>query len=55
MAITIEVFPQFSPRIIRIPAPTTDVVVQDIYNAIRDWEDELDNGIQYDTLVSGGG
>lgn len=53
--VNIEVFQQFSPRIIRVPAPVTDVTVQDLYNAVRDYEDELADGIQYPKLITGAG
>lgn len=32
-------YPNLSPRIIEILAPTTDVTVQELVNAIRAWED----------------
>jgi hypothetical protein len=39
MAINIRVYPNYSPRIIEILAPITDVTVQELVNAIRAWED----------------
>jgi len=30
-------------RIIEVAAPTTEVVIQELINVIRDWEDELEN------------
>lgn len=39
---TTFLFDEFN-RVITVEAPTTDVTVQEIINAIRDWEDELEN------------
>lgn len=54
MAITIQVFPALSPRIVEIRKPTTDVTVQEIYDAIRNWEDEP-SSMSYPPLISGAG
>jgi hypothetical protein len=59
MPYTISVYPEFSPRIIEIipDDPTLqiqDVTVQEIYNLIRDWEDNQP-GMPHDSLVTGAG
>lgn len=41
MAINITVFPYISPRIIQIDDPQTDITIQEIVNAVRDWEDSI--------------
>lgn len=37
--VNINVYPYVSPRIIEIPAPATEVSVQDLLDSIRNWED----------------
>lgn len=54
MAIKIRVYPMLSPRIIEILPPTTSVSVQEIYNVIRDWEQEPANE-SFEKLVEGSG
>jgi hypothetical protein len=54
VAITIQVTTHTSPRLIKIPAPTTTVSVQDLSDAIKDWEDEPAN-LSYQRLVSTSG
>ena len=54
MAITVQVITHTSPRLIKIPAPTTTVSIQDLTDAIKDWEDEPAN-LSYPQLVKTSG
>lgn len=54
MAITIEVHPNEDPRLIIIPSPQTDITIQELVNAIRDWEDS-DVGGSYEYLIDATG
>lgn len=54
MAITIQVYPQYSPRIIEIKAPTINASVQEIVNACRAWEDSWE-GMAYPNLIDAAG
>ncbi len=44
-----------SPRIITIPDTITEVTIQDLHDTIRDIEDDIHNGLQYQKLVSSAG
>jgi len=48
----IVVYTELIPRIIEVLAPTTDVTVQEIVNAVRNWEDD---NLSYDPLISAAG
>ncbi|MDX1279409.1 hypothetical protein [Oceanihabitans sediminis] len=55
MAIGITVYEWLSPRIIEVDATVyTDVTVQELYNAIREWEDS-DVNIDDDSLIDAAG
>jgi hypothetical protein len=54
MAITIRVYPQYSPRIVEIVAPTTTATIQEVHNAIREWED-TSYGISFPKLITSAG
>jgi hypothetical protein len=54
MAIDIEVYPYLSPRLVEILLPSTDVSVQEIYDAIRNWEDS-EEGMCYKPLIDAAG
>lgn len=54
MAITIQVFPKLSPRIILIPLTYAEVTVQEVVNACKDWED-TEEGMDYTPLISASG
>lgn len=54
MAINIRVYPQYSPRVIEILAPTTTASIQEIINATRAWEDTT-IGMNYPTLIDASG
>ena len=55
MAVTITVYPYLSPRVIEIDGTVfTDVSVQELYDAIREWEDSTVN-IDDDTLIDAAG
>jgi len=43
-----------SPRIVTVLAPSTDVTIQDIYDTLRDLEDEP-NAMIYPSIISAGG
>ena len=44
-----------SPRIITVPAPLTEISVQDLHDTLTDIEDDLHNGMQYDRLIRSAG
>jgi len=48
----IVVHTYLSPRIVEILPPTTDVTVQEIVNALRDWEDD---NLSFDPLIDAAG
>lgn len=50
----LKIYPNLSPRIIEIRPPTTDITIQELYDALRDWEDEPAH-MSYPYLVSGTG
>jgi len=54
MAITITVYPNLDPRVIEIDAPATSATVQEIINAVRDWEDSPEGDL-YDYLIDAAG
>ena len=54
MAINITVYPQYSPRIIEILAPTTNASLQEIIDACREWEDST-IGQYYPYLIDASG
>ena len=54
MAISIRVYPQYSPRIVEILSPTTEATVQDIVNACRAWEDSVE-GQYYPFIIDAAG
>jgi hypothetical protein len=54
MAVNITVFPNYSPRVIQVDAPQTEATVQDLIDAIRDWEDGSE-GQYYDFLIDAAG
>lgn len=43
-----------SPRIVWVPEPLTEISIQDLYDTLRDIEDEP-GALQYDSLISAGG
>jgi len=51
VAVNITVHPLYSPRIIEVDYPQTEVTIQDLHDACRAWEDETDNQ-QWDHLIS---
>jgi len=54
MAITINVYPYDSPRIIEIPDTITDITVQEVVDAVRAWEDS-EVGMRFDYLIDAAG
>jgi len=54
MPIVIQVFPDLDPAIIEVKAPTTEVTVQEFYQAVRQWEDDPAS-LSYRSLISGAG
>lgn len=54
MAVDITVYPNFSPRIIVVDYPQTEVTIQELIDAIRDWEDS-DIGMSYPYLIDAAG
>ena len=54
MAIDVTVYPYFSPRIVVIDEPQTEATVQDLIDAIRDWEDGP-YGEYHDYLIDAAG
>jgi hypothetical protein len=54
MAINITVYPLLSPRIIVIDSPTTSASIQEIVDAIREWEDN-NPGMGYEYLIDAAG
>lgn len=54
MAINIQVYPNFSPRIIEVLAPTESVTVQELIDSIRAWEDSP-IGANYPFLIDAAG
>jgi hypothetical protein len=51
---TITVFPNYSPRIIRVDSPATEITLQELFNLIREWEHDPEN-MSYEYLISGSG
>jgi len=49
-AFSVQVITHTSPRLIKIPAPLTIVSIQDLSNAIKNWEDEPAN-LAYPKLI----
>lgn len=54
MALTIKVYPHYSPRIIEVTTPQDTASLQDIVNGIRAWEDS-DIGQHYPALIDAAG
>lgn len=54
MSTSIRVHPELSPRIIEVIIPATDITVQELYNLIRQWEDEPAH-LSYPKLISAAG
>lgn len=54
MAISIRVYPEYSPRIIEILAPTTTASLQEVVDAVRAWEDSW-LGIAFPKLIDASG
>jgi len=52
MALTI--LPYLSPRLIVVPAPDTEVTVQQVVDEVRDWEDS-EEGMTYPSIISAAG
>ncbi len=44
-----------SPRIITVAAPSTEVTMQDLVDTVRDLEDELNDGLQYEYILDAAG
>tara|TARA_R110000772_G_C13310282_1_gene440276 strand:+ start:13120 stop:14589 length:1470 start_codon:yes stop_codon:yes gene_type:complete len=54
MSVNITVYPNYSPRVIQVDSPQTSASVQELIDAIRDWEDSI-TGQYYDFLISAAG
>lgn len=54
MALTINVYPHYNPRIIEVTSPQEEASLQDIVNEIRAWEDS-DIGQHYPALIDAAG
>lgn len=52
--VDITVFPYLSPRIIQVDVPQTEAAVQDLLDAIRDWEDDAAN-MSFEFLIDAAG
>ena len=50
----IVVHPYFSPRLVEILEPDTEISIQNLINLIRDWEDS-DEGMLFDYIISAAG
>lgn len=52
--VPINVYPQYSPRLIVIPSPSVEITIQDLHDTLRDWEDKHAD-LGYDFLISSTG
>ncbi len=44
-----------SPRILTVAAPSTEITMQDLVDTVRDLEDELNAGMQYEYILDAAG
>lgn len=54
MAISITVYPLLSPRVIMVDDPQTDITIQELVDAVREWEDS-EEGQFYEYLIDAAG
>ena len=51
---SIKVYPYYSPRIVEVLTPETEITIQELVDLIRDWEDS-EEGMPFDYIISAAG